>query len=97
MRRFNTKVFIVSTAILSFMAYYSFSFAFHGMSALNHNFFTDVVDTAALVFEFPVVTFLRPFKIEVGITEYLGLLFLNCLFYGMLVERLLSLRMKRTK
>jgi hypothetical protein len=98
-KNFNMFVFLISTIIVGLLLIPSFFAAFiedEGTlrpGATFWIFFARLFD----VIRFPTHTLLWPMITAAGPFTYFGGLFINCMFYGLVVERITSLLRKNEK
>jgi hypothetical protein len=92
MKNFSLRTFVVSTVIIVVIAFESFFEAFGNTTGeIKHNFFTKLSDISITVFDFPINYFFSKLDVETGFIIYFILLFINCLLYALLIERLFAL------
>ena len=92
MTNFNKTVFVISTVVVALLVIPGFLAAFgedEGMLKPDDtlwNFFTLLFN----VLRFPTHTLLWPIIAAGGPLTFFGGLFINCVFYGLVVERIIS-------
>jgi len=98
-KTFDWVIFLISVIVIGLLAFPSFFAAFaedEGTLSPDNkfgNFFAGLF----YVLRFPTHTLLWPEIADGGPFAFLGGLFVNCLFYGLVIERLVSLLFKRKK
>jgi hypothetical protein len=91
MKNFSLRTFIVSTVIIVVIAFESFFTAFANTTGeAKHDFLTKLSDVSITVFNFPINYLVSKLNVETGFIIYFFLLFINCLLYSLLIERLFS-------
>jgi len=99
LKHFNWAIFLISVLVIGLLVFPSFFAAFaEDEGTLNSdykiwNFFARLFN----VLRFPTHTLLWSMISEGGPLAYLGGLFVNCLFYGLAIERIASLLPKQKR
>ncbi len=92
MKNFNLRIFICSSVIISVIAFQSFFTAFgRTTEEAKNDFLVRASNIGIEVFSFPIVYLAGRLNVETGFIIYFILLSVNCLLYGLLFERLISL------
>ena len=98
MKNFNITIFLISTIIVGLLLIPSFLAAFgvdEGTLRPDDTFW-NFFARLFYVFRFPTHTLLWPIITKGGALTFFGGLFFNCLFYGLVIERIVSwFRMKK--
>jgi hypothetical protein len=98
MKKFNLRIFLISTAIAGVLSFVSFYSAFAETTDNNQiNLFESLSAKAIYVFGFPLITLTSRFDIEPGVYLFFLFLFVNFLLYGLLVERLIFILKEKLK
>ncbi len=94
MKRINLKYFLISIIVCCVFCFFSFiSFAAVDEGSGHHNFITQLFARLFPIFRFPTHDLFYDFLSE---NNFYIFLFINCLFYAFIVERLISLTSPRT-
>jgi hypothetical protein len=97
MKNFNSTIFLLTTIILGLLLIPSFLAAFaEDEGTLNqNNTFWSFLARLYHIIRFPTHTLLSPIISAGGIVTFFGGLFINCMFYGLVVERITSVFRKK--
>jgi hypothetical protein len=90
MRKFNLRLFLLSSIAVAILAFFCFLGSFE-----NSN--SNVANIGLRILTFPLLTILSKFDLDLGFDEFLILLFLNSLLYGILMERVFSMLKRKKK
>jgi len=97
MKNFSKSTFIISTIAFGLLLVPSFLAAFgEDEGTLGTNIIWVTFAKLFYVLRFPTHTLLWKLICEGGATIYFGGLLINCMFYGLLTERLISLFKTKT-
>jgi len=98
MKKFNPRIFRVATAVTVVLTFISWvALEANGMENGNHAFWGAVSNIWRIV-RFPIFTLYWHFLSNQNNLVLFSLaVFLNCAFYGFVVERILSLNRKKSK
>jgi hypothetical protein len=98
MKKFNLRIFRVATAVTILITFLSWvGLEANGMENGNHAFW-GVVGGVWTVLRFPIFTLYWHFLFnQNNLILFSIAVFLNCAFYGFIVERIISLRRKKSK
>lgn len=99
MKNFNTTIFLLTTIIMGLLIIPSFKAAFaEDEGTLNpKNTFWSLFARLYYIIRFPTHTLLSPIISAGGIITFFGGLFINCVFYGLVVEIIVSVFRKKSK
>jgi hypothetical protein len=98
MKKFNLRIFLISTAFAGMLSFVSFYSAFAETVDNNQiNLFESLSAKAIYVFGFPLITLTSRFDIEPGYYLFFLFLIVNCFFYGLLIERLFFILKEKLK
>jgi hypothetical protein len=98
MSKFSLRTFVYSSAVITVGAFSSFYAAFSNASGNGkHDFLSRLFEIPLEIFSFPIVAAFGWVIEYAGFVLYFILLFINCLFYGLIIERLFSLSKKKPK
>lgn len=94
--KFNLKIFFIATIICGILTFISFIATFGiDEGTIERNFLTLTLEKLFYVFRFPTHTFFFD-KMKGDI--FVWGLFINCLFYGLIIERIFSVdKSKKTE
>jgi hypothetical protein len=98
MKKFNLKIFVIATVVTILLTFVSWAgLEANGMQNGSHTLW-GTVGSLWTILRFPIFTFFWKFLYE---KENILLMstgvFINCAFYGFIVERIFSLRKKKSK
>lgn len=97
LKNLSLRIFIVSSVIIGVIAFESFFTSFGSTTEeAKNDFLIRLSDIAIEIFSFPIVYLVGRLNVETGFIIYFILLSLNCLLYGLLIERLISLFTKKS-
>jgi hypothetical protein len=98
MKKFNSRIFVVATGITILLTFISWvGLEASGMENGSHTWWWAVGSTWTIL-RFPIFTLYWHFLFNQNNLILFSLaVFLNCAFYGFIVERIFSLRKKKTK
>lgn len=103
MKRFNLRVFLLSSIVITIIIALSVFLTFLGtFAAVMSNFdkpylFSALADIFFRIFGFPILTIFSRFDPGMGTVEFSILLFLNGFLYSLLIERIFSMVTSRKK
>lgn len=95
MKRFNFRIFLISSIIIVSAAYPCFDVAVENIVDAQ-DFYIKIAEVITVIFGFPILTITTILDSDLGNTAAHILLVVNCLLYGLLSERLFSSRKERT-
>jgi len=98
MKKFNLRIFRVATAVTILLTFMSWvGLEADGMQNGNHVFWAPISGLWTIL-QFPIFTLYWHFLHQQNNLILFSLaVFLNCAFYGFVVERFISLRKKKSK
>lgn len=98
MKKFSLRTFLTSTCIIGILTSGSFFAAFsEAENPTGSGLLLSLSADTLQVFGFPIITLFSRLDIELGLPFFLLGLVTNCLLYGLLTERIISLIRQRTK
>jgi hypothetical protein len=98
MKKFNLVIFLISVIVIGVLTFVSFLAAFAIDEGNKLNMIWLFFSKLFYVLRFPTHTLFWAFLTRhEGPTIYLMGLFINCIFYALLIERIFSLFNKRSK
>jgi hypothetical protein len=97
MRKFNTILFLASTLTIMFLTFISFMAAWGEDEGNKLNLFWLFFVKLFYILRFPTHVLFWEFLTRHGGSFFILGLIINCFFYGLVVERLFSLRKNKSK
>ena len=98
MKKFKLKIFLVATTVMVLMSFLSLSGLEAHNAPNNADTLSGIIGSTWIFFRFPIFTFFGRYLYSHGnLLLFSTALFLDCAFYGLLSERIFSLRWKKQK